>query len=203
MEGFTGLILMLALVLVSIILHELAHGLMALWLGDKTAKNNGRLTLNPLNHLDPIMSVIMPLMLLLMRMPVMAGAKPVPVDSRNLKWKEWGMALVALAGPFMNFLLAFILFLVSVWTGSDIAFEAMTINLGLMIFNLIPLPPLDGSRILYAIAPYMVRSLIVRFENYGIFVIYGLILFFGNGFSHLMVGGMNTIYQFFRFIIGA
>ena len=92
-----GAIITLIIILVSMVLHELSHGVVAYWLGDKTAKNDGRLTLNPLKHLDPYMSVLLPMMLYFMNAPVFGGAKPVPVNSRNLKGKEWGMALVALA----------------------------------------------------------------------------------------------------------
>ena len=147
MVDFKSFLITFLILILSIILHELAHGVMAFWLGDRTAKENGRLTLNPLNHLDPMMSVVLPMMLLLMGMPVMGGAKPVPVNARNLKFREWGMALVALAGPLMNFLLAFLLFLIYFWTGSDIASSAMTVNLSLMIFNLIPIAPLDEDAI--------------------------------------------------------
>lgn len=195
-------IIVLVLLLGSIILHELAHGVVAYWLGDRTAKESGRLTLNPLKHLDLGMSLVVPVVLFLMGMPVMGGAKPVPVNSRNLKFKEWGMALVALAGPLMNFLLAFVLFMVYYWTGSGIAFQAMTVNLSLMLFNLIPIPPLDGSRVIYAIAPDMVREWLLKVENYGILIVYGLVLVFGGVLSNLMFDGMNGIYQFFRFIVG-
>ena len=106
--NIAGAVITLVIILFSMVLHELSHGLVAYWLGDTTAKEDGRLTLNPLKHLDPFMSVLLPMMLYFMNAPVFGGAKPVPVNSRNLKGKEWGMALVALAGPLMNFILAFI-----------------------------------------------------------------------------------------------
>ena len=100
---FLGLVIVIAVVVISISLHELAHGLVAYWLGDNTAKDAGRLTLNPIKNIDPYMSIIVPVVLYLLKAPVFGGAKPVPVNSANLKWREWGMALVALAGPFTNF----------------------------------------------------------------------------------------------------
>ena len=96
--------------LFSTILHELAHGAMAYALGDDTAKLSGRLSLNPLKHIDPMMSVVMPLIFAALGMPILGGAKPVPINTRNLKWGEWGFALVAIAGPLTNFVLAFVFY---------------------------------------------------------------------------------------------
>ena len=198
-----GAIITLIIILVSMVLHELSHGVVAYWLGDKTAKNDGRLTLNPLKHLDPYMSVLLPMMLYFMNAPVFGGAKPVPVNSRNLKGKEWGMALVALAGPFMNFLLAFVGFLVFRFGGyGDIAARVVSINLGFMIFNLLPIVPLDGSRILYAIAPDSVRRFLDSMEVFGVFAVYVLILVAGNLFSNIMIGAMNGVLDFFVMITG-
>ena len=106
------IVIILVIVVFSVILHELAHGLVAYWLGDRTAKDAGRLTFNPIKHIDPYMSIIVPVVLYILKAPVFGGAKPVPVNYHNLKWHEWGMALVALAGPLTNFILAFIAFLI-------------------------------------------------------------------------------------------
>ena len=197
----------------SVILHELAHGVVAYWLGDRTAKDSGRLTLNPIKHIDPYMSILVPVILYILNAPVFGGAKPVPVNSHNLKWREWGMALVALAGPFANFLLAFIFFLIGHFSGllygaggETVTFmftEIVLINLGFMIFNLIPIPPLDGSRVLYAISPDFFRNILNSIERYGIIIVYVLILVFGQVFSSLMINGMQGILNFFYFIVGA
>ena len=203
MNGAVEAIIVLAIILVSMILHELMHGLVAYWLGDTTAKDDGRLTLNPISHIDPYMSLVLPMVLYLIGAPVFGGAKPVPVNSRNLKWREWGMALVAIAGPFTNFMLAFVGFLVFRFGGqSEIALTFTSINLGFMIFNLLPIPPLDGSRVLYALAPDKVREAMTRMESYGVFIVYGLILALGGVFSSLMIGAMNGVWQFFFFITG-
>ncbi|MBQ3432708.1 site-2 protease family protein [Candidatus Saccharibacteria bacterium] len=206
------LILVLIIVVGSVILHELAHGVMAYWLGDHTAKDAGRLTLNPIKHIDPYMSIIVPVVLYLLHAPVFGGAKPVPIDTRNLKWGAWGMALVAVAGPLTNFLLALLSFLIGHFTGllygtggellEFIFTELLYINLGFMLFNLIPVPPLDGSRVLYAIAPDGFRQILMQLEQYGIIIVYALILLFGEVFSHLMIGGMNCILNFFYLIVG-
>ncbi len=212
MSDISHALIVLLIILGSVILHELAHGLVAYWLGDSTAKDAGRLTLNPLKHIDPIMSIAVPLVLYLIGAPVFGGAKPVPIDERNLKGGVWGMALVALAGPFTNFLLALIGFLIGQFTGLldgaggelwSFAFsEIVLINLGFMLFNLIPIPPLDGSRPLFAIAPDGVRNVMMHMERYGIIIIYVLIFFFGNVFSNLMSSGTNAILKFFYWLVG-
>ncbi len=198
----------------SIILHELMHGVVAYWLGDQTAKLSGRLTLNPIKHIDPVMSIILPVCLALMGMPVFGGAKPVPINTRNLKGGEWGFAAVAIAGPLTNFILAFIFFLIGHFSGAfDSAMNLMSfggllcyagvvLNIGLCLFNLIPVPPLDGSRVLYALAPEGVRDFMQQMEKYGIIVIYVLILVGGTAFSHYMAAGQNGIIDFFYWIVG-
>ena len=204
--------IVLVIIVGSVILHELAHGLVAYWLGDDTAKKAGRLTLNPFKHIDPYMSIIVPVVLYLINAPVFGGAKPVPVNFNNLKWREWGMALVALAGPFANFLIAFIAFLIGHFTGAlydpsnetllFISQEIVFINLGFMIFNLIPIPPLDGSRVLYAISPNGVRTFLDSIEQYGVILVYLLILLFGNAFSFIMINATNGVLDFFYMIVG-
>jgi Zn-dependent protease len=194
-----------------VILHELAHGVTAYFLGDHTAKDAGRLTFNPIKHIDPFMSIIVPVMLYILKAPVFGGAKPVPINYHNLKWRELGMALTALAGPLTNFLLAFIAFLIGHFTrllygagGELLEFifsELVFVNLGFMIFNLIPIPPLDGSRILYAISPDVVRNFLASIESIGFILVYILILLFGEVFSGIMIGGMEGILQFFYYLV--
>lgn len=206
------LLIILIIIIGSVILHELAHGIVAYWLGDKTAKYAGRLTFNPIKHIDPYMSILVPVMLYLLNAPVFGGAKPVPVNYRNLKWHEWGMALVALAGPFTNFLLAFIFFLIGHFSGAltgsgneifgFIVAKTVLINLGFMIFNLIPIPPLDGSRILYTLSPDAIRDILTSLERYGVILVYILILLFGEVFSHIMMNGIDGVLRFFYLIVG-
>ena len=210
--NFVAVVIVLGVTVFSVILHELAHGLVAYWLGDRTAKDAGRLTLNPLKHIYHIMSILVPVVLYMVGAPVFGGAKPVPVNYRDLKWREWGMALVALAGPLTNFLIAFVSFLIGHFSGllyghggeivEFIFYELVVINLGFMLFNLIPIPPLDGSRVLYAISPDSVRNIMQNLERYGIIIIYILILLFGEVFSSLMVNGMNGLLNFFYLLVG-
>ena len=210
--NFINVLIVLVVIIGSVILHELAHGVVAYFLGDRTAKEAGRLTLNPLKHIDPIMSILVPIVLYVIGAPVFGGAKPVPINSRNLKWREWGLALVAIAGPLTNFLIALIAFLIGHFSGllygaggaiPELIFsELVFVNLGFMIFNLIPIPPLDGSRVLYAISPDGVRRFFEQFERYGIIVVYILILVLGELFSSLMVNGVNGILDFFYMLVG-
>ena len=209
---FGYIVIILVIVVASVILHELAHGVVAYLLGDNTAKDAGRLTLNPIKHIDPYMSILVPVVLYILKAPVFGGAKPVPITPQNLKWKEWGMALVAIAGPFTNLLLAFIFFVIGHFTGwlygtggelvEFIFTECVFVNLGFTIFNILPIPPLDGSRVLYAIAPDGFRTILQNMERYGIIIVYGLILIFGEVFSHLMIGGMDGILKFFYLLVG-
>ncbi|MBR0482660.1 site-2 protease family protein [Candidatus Saccharibacteria bacterium] len=193
----------------SMILHELAHGFTAYKLGDDTAKRDGRLSLNPLRHIDPFMTILVPLLLAISGMPVFGGAKPVPVDTRRVKGGEWGFALVALMGPLTNFILAFVAFALLYLTGVSMdslaglfLLTAVRVNLGFCLFNILPIPPLDGSRILYAVAPEGVRSLMRAMEQYGIMIIYGLLLLCGGLFSQYMMNAMTGIIQLFTWLLG-
>jgi len=205
-----GVVVVLCVIVFSMMLHELAHGGVAYLLGDETAKEDGRLTLNPLKHLDPFMSVVLPLLSYLMGGVVFGGAKPVPVNPHKLKGREWGMALVAVAGPLTNFVLAFVSFLIlefsSVNTGSGIIYtvliEMIFVNLGFGVFNLIPIPPLDGSRVLYVLMPDGVRGMMDKMERVGIYIIYILILVGGGIFSAYMGGAIQWIVDGFYWIIG-
>lgn len=209
MSWMVSLLIVLGVILVSMILHELAHGVVAYWLGDDTAKREGRLTLNPLKHLDPVLSVVMPLLLLAMGMPIFGGAKPVPINTRNLKHGVWGMALVAVAGPLTNILLAFVAFVIGYATGAlmDLGVEGVicwrfiTVNLGFGVFNLIPIPPLDGSRVLYALAPDGVRRVMEGMERWGIWVVMILVVAVPSVVSTLMSGAMMGILDGFYWIV--
>lgn len=172
------------ILLFSAVVHEVSHGLMAEKLGDSTARDEGRITLNPIPHIDPFGSILLPFMLLAVGSPIIFGAaKPVPVDFSNLHPKKLGMALVALAGPLSNYLLA-ILFIVILKFGlaqgvaEPILRLAALINIVLGTFNLIPIPPLDGSKILASFAPDDWAYTILSWERYG-FIIVIIFLYLG------------------------
>jgi len=190
-------------------LHEAMHAFVGYWLGDDTAKVQGRLTFNPIKHLDPFLSILLPITLALMGAPIFGGAKPVPFNPRNVKWNEWGVALVALAGPVTNLLVAFILF--GVWVvigmpGSGLVWQiftvAVSVNLGFFIFNMIPIPPLDGSRILYALAPEFVRRGMEAMEKFGIMIIFLIVLLAGSSLGAFVSSAMSFLLNLFGRFFG-
>ncbi|MFS8119361.1 MAG: site-2 protease family protein [Microcoleus sp.] len=180
---FIYLACVLVAVLLSMTLHEAMHAYAGYWLGDETAKQEGRLTLNPLAHIDPFATVLLPLLLVLVGAPPFGAAKPVPFNPHRVRYGDFGAAMVGLAGPLTNFVLAFIGFalLVLIRDGGVITlfFQAfVAVNLGFFIFNMIPLPPLDGSRLLYAVAPRLVQQVMEAMERYGIVVVFAVVLLF-------------------------
>lgn len=205
------IVILIAIILGSMVLHELAHGAVAYLLGDDTAKEEGRLTLNPLAHIEPVTSILLPLGLYLMGAPIVGGAKPVPINTRNLRGGAWGMALVGVAGPLTNVILALVAFLVGHFMGwlyagglLEFAFtEAVVANLGFAVFNMLPIPPLDGSRVLYALAPDGVRVVMERLEqSVGIVLVFGLVMLFGAGLSQFTGSVINQMLRFFYFLVG-
>jgi len=170
----------------SVVVHEVCHGYAAYALGDKTASYQGRLTLNPLYHLDLFGSILLPLLLVITKAGFIIGwAKPVPYNVYNLRNQRWGEALVAAAGPASNFLIAFVFGLV-IRFGSEtlptsfleLSFTLVLINVVLACFNLVPIPPLDGSKILFAFLPNRLGALRETFEQYGLFLVLIFAFFF-------------------------
>ncbi|MBU3964358.1 site-2 protease family protein [Patescibacteria group bacterium] len=185
------LIIVIIIFLFSVVFHEVAHGWVAFALGDSTAKRAGRLTLNPLKHLDPIGSVLLPGFLILMKFAGMGGfifgwAKPVPINPYNFKDQKYGTAKVAIAGSAANFSLALIFglalrFLPIIYSiqGVGLIFlYIVQINLILAIFNLLPIPPLDGSHILFTFLRKRADKLKMFLVQYGFFLLVFIIFFF-------------------------
>ncbi|MDH5471776.1 MAG: site-2 protease family protein [Gammaproteobacteria bacterium] len=177
-------------IILAITLHEVSHGMVAKYLGDKTAYQQGRLTLNPLSHIDPIGTVLVPLILVATTGFLFGWAKPVPVDSRNFKRPREDMAIVAVAGPLSNLVMALFWalmmsvathFLSTTWLGTPLSLMSevgITINLILMLLNLLPVPPLDGGRIVTGLLKPAAAYRFAQIERYG-FVILLLLLFTG------------------------
>lgn len=164
-------IAMVVVLIISVIIHEMAHGYAANWLGDPTARLAGRLSANPLVHIDPMMSVILPGLLVLSGSPILFGAaKPVPYNPYNFTNQKWGEAIVAAAGPAANIVIAIIFALIV--RSADIlqlsetfiilSVQIIVLNIFLAFFNLVPIPPLDGSKILPRFLPY---SLAMKYEG--------------------------------------
>ena len=179
-----SILITFVILLFSAIVHEVSHGLMAEKLGDDTAREEGRITLNPIPHIDPFGSILLPMLLLAVHSPIIFGAaKPVPVNFNNLRNPKSGMALVSLAGPLSNFALA-LLFVIPIKLGLTnsisypILLQAILINLVLGTFNLVPIPPLDGSKILAALAPDYWMEKILSLERYG-FILVIIFLYLG------------------------
>lgn len=173
-----SLVFVLVAILLSMTLHEAMHAFASYWLGDDTAKLMGRLTLNPFAHIDLFTTVLLPLVLVALGAPPFGVAKPVPFDPSRVKFGEYGAALVGLAGPLTNLLLAvvggLILQLVShnapLMVANFLSLFTL-VNLTFFLFNMIPFPPLDGSRLLYAFAPDSVRRVMEQIEGSGLIAI--------------------------------
>jgi Zn-dependent protease len=175
------LIVVLVSILLSMTLHEAMHAFTGYWLGDDTAKHEGRLTLNPIAHIDLFTTVLLPLFLVMVGAPPFGAAKPVPFNPYRIKWGEYGAAIVGASGPLTNLALALLGGGIAQVVGNQLPeFWLMAlgmfilVNLSFFVFNMIPFPPLDGSRVLYAVAPDSVRRVMEQIEGMG----FAAILFF-------------------------
>ncbi len=182
-----GIIVFIVILLFSVIFHEVAHGLMAERLGDPTARYAGRLTLNPIPHIDLFGSILLPAMMWIATNGqfVIGAAKPVPVDYRNFRNMRLGMILVAIVGPLTNLALATVAAAVLRFvpnishTGSDLLLQVILMNLILAVFNMLPVPPLDGSKVLAGILGYFDRNLmhwVLELERFGFIIVIVLLV---------------------------
>lgn len=197
----------IGIILVSMTLHEVMHGFIAYWLGDDTAKAQGRLTLNPIRHIDPFLTILLPVLLAISGGPIFGGAKPVPFNPMRVRYGEWGAAMVAVAGPLVNLLIAFVVFGIYVVTGAEgwmgqTLQLAVIINLGFFIFNMLPIPPLDGSRVVYALAPDFVRRAMSAIESFGIIFVFLIVLLAGPVIWTIMRTAIAAILGAFEVIFG-
>lgn len=188
-----SLAVVIGCLLVAMTVHEFMHAFVGYKLGDTTAKDEGRISLNPLRHIDPVMTVLLPAFTWVFLHVFFMAAKPVPFNPLRVKYNEYGAALIAAAGPLSNLALAVVSSFVLRSVPPDAFVETlltifMTLNVALFVFNMIPIPPLDGSRVLYAFAPRSVQDFMERVEPYGFFIIIALVLLGGLGG---MIGNLN------------
>ena len=173
------IVLLIISILIGLTIHEAMHAYIGYKLGDDTAHSQGRVSFNPLDHIDPLTTVLLPIAtLLLLQTPILA-AKPVPFDPSRVKFNEYGPALIALAGPVSNLVLAVFAAVLMRFTSGGV-YDALSIftvlNIALFVFNMVPIPPLDGSRVLYAFAPEPVQEFMAQLETIGIFIVFFLVL---------------------------
>lgn len=196
MKAFS-IALFIFIFLMTVTLHELSHGVVAYAFGDRTAKDMGRLTLNPLKHIDPLWTVLLPMVLLFLGLPAIGMAKPVPVNFQNLRNPKQDMIWVAAAGPVANiFLASLLVFFYKLSGGYVILLYCVYFNLGLAIFNLLPIPPLDGSRILVGLLPPELGILVWRMEIYGFVLV--LVLFYLGWLTNLIIPAINFFCQIYN-----
>lgn len=205
----SDLAVIIPVIFFSMAVHEAMHAFSSHWLGDRTASDLGRLTLNPLKHIDIYTTVLLPVVLILLGLPPIFAAKPVPFNPDRVKYDEFGVAIVGISGPLSNLGMASIgsLFLrfANMPTGLfNILVIFVMVNVAFFVFNMIPFPPLDGSRLLYAFAPEPLQKLMYQIESMGfsaillfffilVPVIGPLITFLNTRILHLLLGAMYPL----------
>lgn len=208
MNQAVDIIFKIAILIFSVIIHEVSHGAVAYALGDSTAKDEGRLTLNPIPHIDFFGSIILPLLLSFSHGPILGWAKPVPYNPYYLKNQKWGPALVGFAGPMSNILVAIFFGLIARYFNYfsflpssfyEISILIVVINLSLAIFNLVPIPPLDGSKVLFSFLPSHWSGIQEFLERYGFFILL-ILIFIAPGILFMIIS--PTITFLFRLITG-
>ena len=189
---------------ISVSLHEMMHAYTALKLGDDLAHSRGRISLNPLHHIDPVLTIALPAAIIIgnellgMSLPLILAAKPVPINTNRISGGELGLAAVGIAGPLTNLALASVAALglnVFGMTGlsGEIVLLFIQLNIALFAFNMLPIPPLDGSRVLYAVAPAPMQRVMEQIERYGITVIFLVLIFLGPIISPVLITVNETL----------
>ena len=204
-DTLTKVLIVLPIVLISMSVHEMMHAYASHWLGDDTAYLQGRISLNPLRHIDPFFTVALPMLALLTFGTPFGAAKPVQVNFHRLKYGEFGGAIVGMVGPLTNLVLAVAAALIfrHIAVNSETVFKifaySVAVNVGFFIFNTIPWPPLDGSRLLYAFAPRPLQEFMESIERMGI---NGLIIFMLVVFTILSIPISNLIIHLSNALLG-
>ena len=199
--SLTDIFIVVVSLIISIGFHEAMHAFTAHKLGDNTAAEQGRITLNPLKHVDLMTTILLPTVMMLFHFPPILIAKPVPFDPDQVRHGEYGAAIMALAGPFTNLALAVVAALLvrSNVFGADIVHILIlfiTLNIGLFVFNMLPIPPLDGSRLVYAFAPEPVQRVMYQIEQLGFIALIAILLLLSPIISPIIVNIENAIATF-------
>ena len=198
----TDSIFYIVILIMSVVIHEISHGFMAEYFGDQTARHAGRLTLNPLVHLDLFGSILLPALLILSHSPFLVGwAKPVPYNPNNLINEKWGTIAIAAAGVLANIFIALVFGLLIRFSGAlnlpenfyTIASYIVLMNLALAIFNLVPIPPLDGSKILFSFLPRSFSFAMLFLEQYSFIFIIIFIVYFSEFLSPILLSSFSLI----------
>lgn len=199
--SIADLLIVIPVIIVSMGVHEAMHALVAHKLGDTTASDMGRITLNPLKHIDIVTTVALPVLLIIAGLPPIFAAKPVPFNPDRVKFEEYGAALVGLAGPFTNLAIAVaaaVAYRLFQPTGifDDIFLVTLVINCSFFVFNMLPIPPLDGSRLLYAVAPEPLQNVMAAIERAGIFVLLAVLFLLLPVIGPLVNNGVSSLVNF-------
>lgn len=205
MFDISNLVYILPALFTAMAFHEAMHAFAADWLGDTTAREEGRITLNPIAHIDPIMTIALPAVLLLLGLPPILAAKPVPFNPARVKYDEFGAAIIGVAGPFTNLLLAAatagalrLITFPEVVTTFLVIF--CVLNVALFVFNMLPIPPLDGSRLLYAFAPEPLQRIMAQIEAMGFTVLLIILFIMLPVLSPILQNANETV---LRFLLGS
>lgn len=188
-----GIVVFIAMLFISVAVHETMHAYVAFRLGDDLAHSRGRISLNPLNHIDPLLTIALPAAMLLLGQPPILAAKPVPINRNRISGDEMGLAAVGIAGPLTNLALAtvaaVVLNVLIVRSSGlyDIFRLFIELNVALFVFNMLPIPPLDGSRLLYAFAPGPVQRVMEQIEAMGVMIVIVFIFLLSPVISPILV----------------